>query len=111
MAGFCLSGLASPLTIVPPYRELEKFLGVYKNKRFEPERVQDIVSAIYNTTYALGGIIGPLFGYYMTYFTDFRTTADIQGLIMIAVASIQFFSFYLPSLLRKNKHSDKEDDE
>ena len=39
IAGFFLSGLASPFTIVPPYKELESCLSVYKNKNFDPEVV------------------------------------------------------------------------
>ena len=105
ITGFVISGLVSPLTIVPPYRELEHCLGVYKDKNFDPEMVQDTVSAIYNTAYALGGIFGPLYGSYMTYFTSFRTTADIQGLIMLTVAGLQFFFFYLPDLLQKKRQN------
>ncbi|CDW79900.1 major facilitator superfamily [Stylonychia lemnae] len=104
--GFAISGLAAPFTIVPPYKELELCLSYHKNKRFDPEAVQDIVSGVYNTAYAMGGIVGPLYGYYTTYFTNFRTTADIQGLIMVASLLLQFFLLYLPqriSSARLNK--------
>ncbi|CDW78829.1 major facilitator superfamily [Stylonychia lemnae] len=94
--GFLISGFASPFTLVPPYKELELCLSYHKNKRFDPEAVQDIVSGVFNTAYAMGGIVGPLFGYYTTYFTNFRTTSDIQGLILLASSLIQFFLMYLP---------------
>eukprot|EP00347_Sterkiella_histriomuscorum_P003180 403365284 len=107
IAGFFISGLASPFTIVPPYKELENCLSVYEHKNFNPETIQDTVSGIFNTAYAMGGIVGPLFGYFITYATNFRTAADIQGLVMLAVAGIQFFFFYIPQLVKKNTQNKK----
>ncbi len=39
MIGFSISGMLSPWTIVPPYRELELCLDVYEDKHFDPEEV------------------------------------------------------------------------
>eukprot|EP00347_Sterkiella_histriomuscorum_P011958 403370445 len=65
MLGFTISGLASPFTIVPPYKELENSLVKYDSqKKFDPEAVQDVVSGLFNSAYALGGITGPTFGGY-----------------------------------------------
>ena len=69
--------MASPMTIIPPYKELELCLSAYKGKNFETEAIQDVDSGVFNTAYAMGGIVGPLFGYYTTYFTDFRRTSEI----------------------------------
>lgn len=85
MIGLAISGMGSPWTIVPAYRELENSLDVYENKNFDPEEVQDIISALFNATYALGGIVGPIFGAYMTQYTNFRTTADITAFILIGL--------------------------
>lgn len=40
MLGFVISGLASPFTIVPPYKELENSLAKYEGKKnFNPDTV------------------------------------------------------------------------
>jgi hypothetical protein len=96
MLGFGISGLMSPLTIVPPYKELELCLDAW-GKKFNPDDVQDVVSALFNAAYAVGGIVGPVFGSYMTSFTNFRTTADINAFIMIGLGTIQLILVYIPS--------------
>jgi len=75
--GFFITGCASPFSVVPPYSELAYCLEVHKDKNFNPEDVQDIVSGVFNSAYALGGITGPLFGGYVNRATNFRLTSDI----------------------------------
>ena len=72
-----ISGLASPFSIIPPYSELEDTLKSQKVKNYNPQQVQDIVSGLFNSAYALGSIGGPLFGGYVNEWTNFRTTNDI----------------------------------
>lgn len=72
-----VTGLASPFSIIPPYSELEYCLESYKDKKFHPEEVQDIVSGVFNSAYAFGSIGGPLFGGYVNEWTNFRMTNDI----------------------------------
>ena len=88
IVGFFISGLASPFSIVSPYSELEYCLEAHKDKNFDPEEVQDIVSGVFNSSYAFGGITGPLFGGYVNSATNFRTTSDIQALLLIGIASL-----------------------
>ena len=97
--------MASPFTIVPPYKELENSLEKYTTARerkgerplkFDPEEVQNIVSGLFNSAYAFGCIYGPLFGGYVTMLTEFRTTTDIQGLIMGTCATLQLLIVYVP---------------
>ena len=61
-----ISGASSPFTVIPPYKELENCLDAYEDKKFDPEAIQDVVSALFNSSYALGGITGPLFGTFMS---------------------------------------------
>ena len=60
--GYFITGAASPFTLVAPYTEIKQSLEIYKDKNFDPHDVSDIVSGIYNAFYAIGGIIGPVFG-------------------------------------------------
>ena len=59
--------------------------------------MQNIVSGLFNSAYAMGGITGPMFGGYVTSATSFKTTAEIQGLIMFALASFQLIIVLIPS--------------
>jgi hypothetical protein len=88
LIGLAITGLASPFSVIPPYTELEQCLDVYKDKRFDPEEVQDIVSGVFNAAYGMGGITGPLFGGYVGRATNFRLTSDIQGLMLVAIATL-----------------------
>ena len=62
VAGYIISGLTSPFSLVAPYSEIQQSLSVYHDKNFDPSAVSDIVSGLYNALYALGGVIGPIFG-------------------------------------------------
>lgn len=72
MIGFVISGFACPFTIIPPYRELELCLASWKDKNFNPDDVQDIVSGVFNTAYAFGGLSGPMFGFYTSKAVGFK---------------------------------------
>lgn len=100
LIGFMISGLACPFSIIPPYSEIEYCLEAYPDKKFNPEEVQDIVSGLFNSSYAMGSIGGPLFGGYVNEFTNFRTTNDIQSLILILAALTQLIVVYIPSRLK-----------
>lgn len=39
VAGFVLAGMASPFSVIPPYKELENCLEIYEDKHFDPEKV------------------------------------------------------------------------
>eukprot|EP00347_Sterkiella_histriomuscorum_P013408 403364820 len=102
--GFVISGLACPFSIIPPYSELEYCLSAHKDKKFHPEDVQDIVSGVFNSAYAMGSIGGPLFGGYVNEWVGFRKTNDIQSLLLLSVALLQLFVVYIPSKLeQRNK--------
>eukprot|EP00347_Sterkiella_histriomuscorum_P004819 403358969 len=107
IVGFFISGLASPFSIVSPYSELEYCLEAHKDKNFNPEEVQDIVSGVFNSSYALGGITGPLFGGYVNRATNFRTTSDIQALILIGIALLQLVIVYIPMKVKEFKQHKK----
>ena len=107
MVGFTISGFGSPFTIIPAYKELENSLQVYEGKyNFNPEEVQDVVSGLFNSAYAMGGITGPLFGGMLTLATDFRVTADIQGLILLAIASLQLLIVYIPEKVKARRKTE-----
>ena len=78
MLGLIIAGLASSFVFIPPYKEMELCLDVYKpRKNFHPERVQDMVSGVYNSGYAFGGVLGPVYGGYTQKLVGFKATSDI----------------------------------
>ncbi|CDW77465.1 permeases of the major facilitator superfamily [Stylonychia lemnae] len=101
LIGFVISGLSSPFSIIPPYSELEYCLSAHKGKNFNPQEVQDIVSGVFNSAYALGSIGGPLFGGYVNEWTNFRTTNDIQCLVLLSAALMQFVFNYIPQRIQQ----------
>ena len=62
IAGYIISGLTSPFSLVAPYSEMYQSLSVYQDKSFDPQEVADVVSGLYNALYALGGVFGPIYG-------------------------------------------------
>ncbi|CDW77432.1 permeases of the major facilitator superfamily [Stylonychia lemnae] len=113
MIGLAIAGLASPFSIIAPYSEMEQCLSIHKTKRFNPHEVADMVSAIFNSSYALGSIAGPLFGGYVNEWTNFRRTNDIQALLLFSVAFLQFVVVYIPQRLDQfvnNITNDESDD-
>ena len=82
---------------------MEYCLDVHKDKKFHPNDVQDIVSGVFNSAYAMGSIGGPLFGGYVNEWTGFRMTNDIQALLLIMAAMLQLRVVYIPDMLQKRR--------
>lgn len=53
----------------------------------------------------MGGITGPLFGGYVCHATNFRTTNDIQGFLLIGVALLQLIVVYIPMKIKDCRES------
>ena len=77
IAGLFLTGVFSPLIIVPSYFILVDVLEKRADKHFNPDEINNIVSGIYNASYAIGGMTGPIFGDYVTQLTNYHTTNDL----------------------------------
>ncbi|CDW88418.1 permeases of the major facilitator superfamily [Stylonychia lemnae] len=102
--GLLLTGMASPFSLITPYSVLEQSLLSQRDKNFNPEEVQDIVSGIFNSCYAIGGITGPIYGGYVNDLTNFRTTSDIMAVILLFIGVTQLLLVYIPDRQRlKNK--------
>jgi len=59
--------------------------------------INDKASGVYNTAYAVGCIIAPILGGYLSMYTNFRTTCDIMAICSISYAAIFFSVIILPS--------------
>ncbi|CDW73779.1 permeases of the major facilitator superfamily [Stylonychia lemnae] len=100
--GLLLTGIASPYNLITPFSILSQTVESKKNKNYNSEQVQDIISGLFNSFYAIGGISGPIFGGYVFQLTNFRTTSDIQALILIFIGLTQLLIVYLPEKLLIN---------
>ena len=70
--------------------------------------MNDLLSGLFNSSYAIGGITGPIFGGYVNEFTNFRTTSDILALILIFVGTSQLLIVYIPEKIRARKIANKK---
>ncbi|CDW90373.1 major facilitator superfamily [Stylonychia lemnae] len=107
--GLMINGMATNLSIIPPYKQLELCLLSQQGKNYDHEKVKDAVSGIFNALYDLGSTFGPIFGYFLTEATDFKMAANIHGYILIFVATMQLIIVYIPQKLEekssiKNNH-------
>ena len=75
--GFLLTGIFSPYNLITPYSILLKSADSHNQKKFDKDQVKDLVSGLFNSFYAIGGITGPIFGGYVNEHTNFRTTSDL----------------------------------
>jgi hypothetical protein len=62
ITGLLIAGLSSPFCLIPPFKEMESCLEAYPDKKFNPDKVKGIISALFSASIAMGGIIGPIFG-------------------------------------------------
>ena len=75
-----------------------------------------MVSGLFNASYALGGVIGPLYGGYLTEATSFNVTADTQAAIMFTLATLNLTVVFIPSQLKARRMNqvtpkDQEDED
>jgi MFS family permease len=101
--GVALQGIAVAFIFVPLLSEI---IESVKEKENIPENMilNDKASAIFNSAYSLGGIIGPLVGGLLETFLGFRTTCDIMALVAVSFAFIYFFLNILPSWCISKKY-------
>lgn len=52
--------------------------------------INDKAAGVFNTAYAVGCIIGPILGGYLSMYTNFRTTCDIMAISSATYAAIFF---------------------
>lgn len=70
-------------------------------KHYEPNTLNDILVALFNTFFSLGLTVGPLGGSYLTIATDFRFTCDVQSLTLLGFMVLYFCCIYLPMRIKK----------
>lgn len=98
--GQIIMGMSIPFTIVSAYQELYDAV-IMTGKHFEPNALNDVLVALFNTFFSLGLTIGPLCGAYITIATDFRFTCDIYALILLGFMVLYFSVIYLPMRIKK----------
>ncbi|CDW71139.1 major facilitator superfamily [Stylonychia lemnae] len=98
--GLFISGLASPFNMVTSFSIMVQAAHKHRTKRFDPDQVKNLVSALFNSSYAIGGMTGPIFGGFVSEATSFRTASDFQAIVLISVALCQFFIVYIPRNFR-----------
>jgi MFS family permease len=65
--------------------------------------INDKATGVFNSAYALGCIIAPILGGYISMLTNFRTTCDIMAMSSTGYAGIFFVVIILPSFCSKPK--------
>jgi len=102
IGGIVLLGIAISLIFVPLLSEI---IDAVQEKEGLPENptLNDKASAVFNSAYATGCIIGPIVGGCLSDAYGFRTTCDIMALASCSFAVIYFFGNILPNCFTKKK--------
>ncbi|CDW88200.1 major facilitator superfamily [Stylonychia lemnae] len=101
--GLLISGLSSPFNMITSFSIITTSIDSHIDKKFNPVQVKDLVSALFNSFYAIGGMTGPIFGGYISEHTNFRTVSDAMALFLILIASLQVFIIVVPEKLKKRQ--------
>lgn len=101
IAGIGLMGISASLIVVPLLPEL---IDAVKEKEHIPESqlLNDKASAVYNTSQAVGSIIGPILGGFLQELVGFRSTCDIMAL-GAAAFTVVYFAFNVVPYMLKSK--------
>ena len=65
--------------------------------------INDKAAGVFNTAYALGCIIAPILGGYLSMYTSFRTTCDVMAICSASYAAIFFCVMILPYLCGRGR--------
>ena len=66
--------------------------------------INDKAVGVFNTAYAIGCIIGPILGGYLSMITGFRTTCDIMAFCSIGYALIFLFVIIIPTYCHSGRN-------
>lgn len=110
MAGLLLLGFASPFTCITTYSEIhDSFVSVKPD--CDRDKLNDILSGLFNAAFSLGVFIGPMVGSYLTiWYQSFRICSDFFaiGTFMFVVLLIVFVYIPLRIKLNQTNQNDKE---
>lgn len=102
IAGICLLGVSVSLIFVPLLSEIIESVQE-KEGLGENPALNDKASAVFNSAYATGCIVGPVIGGFLNDAVGFRSTCDYMGFASCSFAAIFFFFNILPNCFTKNK--------
>jgi MFS family permease len=103
--GMVVLGLGATLTVLPVIPEFISLCGeVYKN---EEEGVGDLSSGMFDSSYLVGSLIGPIMSGYLTEAVGFEDSSSIFALILAGYMVVYcLFGGILEELLEKEKQED-----
>ena len=101
IVGFTICGSALAFIVVPFYALSINYMKEKHGLTENNESLDDKISAIHNTLWALGSMAGPPLGGLLNDTYGFRITCDIMMLVSLCYAIFFFFVIILPSLLMR----------
>lgn len=72
--------------------------------------INDKAAGVFNTAYALGCIIAPILGGYISMYTSFRTTCDVMAFCSMAYAVVFFAIIIMPGVWCKKKEEQNNEE-
>ena len=100
--GLFLAGLSSPFVSIPSYPEMEQSL-LANDKDYDPDKLSDILSGLFNSAYSMGTIVGPITASYITLATSFRNCCDIIALTVCAFIALYAVVVLAPDWVGKRR--------
>jgi MFS family permease len=93
--GLAILGGSCSLIFVPLLSEIIE--GVREKEGIiDSGTINDKAVGVFNTAYAIGCIIGPILGGYLSMMTGFRTTCDVMAFCSLGYALIFMFTIIVP---------------
>ena len=95
--GLVLAGFSAPFVSIPSYPEMEySLISNSKGKKYDPDKLSDILSGLFNSAYSMGTVLGPITASYITLATSFRNCCDIIAGTVLGFVVLYFFIILLP---------------
>ncbi|TNV82635.1 hypothetical protein FGO68_gene1456 [Halteria grandinella] len=108
--GLALLGCSCSVIFVPLLPEIIDAIREQEGIR-DSGTINDKATGVFNSAYALGCIIAPILGGYISMMTNFRTTCDIMAMSSTGYAAIFFIVIILPSFCSRRKPPSSPDTE
>lgn len=104
-AGLGILGCSCSVIFVPLLSEIIEGVREQEGIR-DSGTINDKAAGVFNTAYAIGCIVAPIMGGYLSMLTNFRTTCDIMAICSASYALIFFAVIILPPCFRKRSSAE-----
>ncbi|CDW71415.1 permeases of the major facilitator superfamily [Stylonychia lemnae] len=107
VTGLVIGGMTFPFTIIPAYQEMVDAVNE-TGRKYEPQKLNDTLVALFNCSFTLGLFVGPFASSYIALGTSFTTCTDAEALICFGFMTLYFLIVFVPMKIKNAKNAPKK---